>query len=82
MNPCIVKTPLVVKVNNALLVNIGQGDGDTKWKGWAWKLPLIKYVIVYFYTSLCTYFSVSNNLLHEKFIMYNLPHIKQIQLNY
>jgi hypothetical protein len=30
LKACIVNTPLVVKVNNAIPVNIGQGDGDTK----------------------------------------------------
>ena len=30
VNPCIVNTPLVVKVNKAVEVYIGQGDGDTK----------------------------------------------------
>jgi hypothetical protein len=30
LNPCIVNTPLVVKVNKAVEVYIGQGDGDTK----------------------------------------------------
>ena len=24
-------------------VKIGQGEGDTKWKGWAWKLLLIRF---------------------------------------
>lgn len=36
VNECIVNTPLVVKVNNAIDVYNGQGDGDTKWKGWPW----------------------------------------------
>lgn len=40
--PCIVWTPEVVIVNRLRLVNNGQGEGDTKWKGWAWKLLLIK----------------------------------------
>jgi hypothetical protein len=33
LNPCIVNTVLVVKVNKAAEVYIGQGDGDTRWKG-------------------------------------------------
>jgi hypothetical protein len=41
-------TPDVVKVNNEILVNNGQGDGDTKWKGWAWKLLLVIFVILIF----------------------------------
>jgi hypothetical protein len=28
--PCIVNTPAVVKVNNAMQENKGQGDGETK----------------------------------------------------
>jgi hypothetical protein len=28
---------LVAKVNKAILVYKGQGDGDTRWKGWSWK---------------------------------------------
>ena len=38
-------TALVVNVNNAIQVYKGQGEGDTKWKGWAWKLLLVKFVI-------------------------------------
>jgi len=38
LNPCTDKTNVVVKVNNDILVFIGQGEGDTRWKGWAWKL--------------------------------------------
>jgi len=34
--PCIVKTPEVVRVNKLIQVNSGQGEGDTKWKGWPW----------------------------------------------
>jgi len=30
LKPCIVNTPLVVKVNKAIHVYKGQGDGDTK----------------------------------------------------
>lgn len=39
--PCILSTPVVVKQNRIILVNIGQGEGLTKWKGWAWKLARI-----------------------------------------
>ena len=45
LKPCIVNTPEVVKVNNDIHVYNGQGEGETKWKGWAWKLLLIKFVI-------------------------------------
>lgn len=37
--------PAVVNVNKAIQVNKGQGEGETKWKGCAWKLLLIKFVI-------------------------------------
>ena len=37
-NPCILKTKEVVKFNKQKLVKIGQGEGETKWKGWFWKL--------------------------------------------
>jgi hypothetical protein len=30
LKPCIVNTPLVVKVNKAIQVYIGQGEGETK----------------------------------------------------
>lgn len=40
-NACIVNTKDVVRPNKDILVFKGQGDGDTRWKGWAWKLPLI-----------------------------------------
>ena len=39
-------TPEVVRVNSEILVNNGQGDGETKWKGWAWKLLLVIFVIL------------------------------------
>lgn len=44
-NPCIVRTPELVRVNRDKQVNTGQGEGETKWKGWDWKLLLIKFVI-------------------------------------
>ena len=34
-NPCIVKTPEQVSVKRERQVSIGQGEGETKWKGWA-----------------------------------------------
>ena len=40
LNVCIVNTPLHVKVNKDTHVKIGHGEGDTRWKGWAWKLLL------------------------------------------
>ena len=48
---CIVKTPELVKVNNTMLVLSGQGEGDTKWKGWAWKLLLFNFRILFYMLS-------------------------------
>lgn len=45
-NPCIVKTPEQVSVKRERQVNIGHTDGETRWKGCAWKLLLIKLVII------------------------------------
>jgi len=47
--PCINKTPAVVNVNRATQVNKGQGEGETKWNGCAWKLALVKFVIFFFF---------------------------------
>jgi len=35
LNPCMFKTAEVVSVNIETQVYNGQGEGDTKWKGWA-----------------------------------------------
>lgn len=48
LKPCIVKTPEVVSVNRETHVKIGHGDGETRWKGWAWKLLLIKLVMSFY----------------------------------
>ena len=42
---CKDKAALSVKLNKAILVYKGQGEGDTKWNGWSWNLLLIKFVI-------------------------------------
>ena len=42
---CMLNTPVVVRLNNIPLVNNGQGEGLTKWKGWAWKLDRILFDI-------------------------------------
>ena len=42
---CMLNTPVVVSVNKLKLIDIGHGDGDTKWNGCAWKLLLVKLVI-------------------------------------
>ena len=45
LNKCIDNAAFTVKVNNDILVYKGHGEGDTKWKGWSWKLLLVKVVI-------------------------------------
>jgi hypothetical protein len=42
---CIDKAVLVVNENRDILVYKGQGEGDTKWKGWCWKILLVISVI-------------------------------------
>ena len=38
MKLCIAKAALDVNTNKDILVYNGQREGDTKWKGWSWKL--------------------------------------------
>lgn len=38
IKPWKLNTAVVVTVNREKLVNIGHGDGDTRWKGWDWNL--------------------------------------------
>jgi len=45
LNAWIDKTNVVVKVSKDILVLIGQGEGDTRWKGWAWKLLRTKFLM-------------------------------------
>ena len=48
-------TALVVKVKSAMQVYKGQGEGETKWKGWPWKLLLVSWDITnkkYFFTNI------------------------------
>ena len=40
-----VNTPLNVLANKVVLVYKGQGLGETKWKGCAWNLALVIFVI-------------------------------------
>ena len=47
--PCIKQTVDVVNINNDILVYNGQGDGDTKWNGWFWKLLFDWYTLVISY---------------------------------
>ena len=43
------KTPDVAIANKEPDVKIGQGEGDTRWNGWALKLLLIKFVMDVFF---------------------------------
>ena len=45
LNKCIDNAAFIVKTNKEILVYNGQGDGDTRWNGWSWKLLLTKLVI-------------------------------------
>ena len=51
-NPCIDITPVVVIDNKLMELNNGQGEGLTKWNGWAWKTLLIfKDIFFYYFVS-------------------------------
>ena len=49
LKPCMVETAEVVVLQSAILVSIGQGDGETKWKGWDGKLLLIRFIMLFVY---------------------------------
>ena len=51
LNICIDRTVLEVKVKRAAEVKIGQGEGDTRWKGWPWKWLLVE-ILIYFITNI------------------------------
>lgn len=57
MNPCMVKTPVVVSDNKFIAAQTGHGLGDTKWKGWAWKLLLVRFDTINY-----TYFYIANTI--------------------
>jgi len=63
-NACIVNTPVVVRESKFIPVQTGQGEGDTKWKGWAWKLLLVRFDIINY-----IYFYITNyiRVLHIKY---------------
>lgn len=44
-NPWNDKTADVVRLNKLMDVYKGHGEGDTKWKGCAWKLLLCRFII-------------------------------------
>ena len=44
--PSAVKRPEVSKHNKLIQVQIGQGEGETKWKGWPWKCTRFKTGII------------------------------------
>ena len=52
-----VKTPVVVSDNKFIAVKTGHGLGDTKWKGWAWKLLLVRFDTINY-----TYFYIANTI--------------------
>ncbi len=54
-NPCIVSTPDVVSTKRDIEVYIGQGEGDTKWNGWTWKLFLVLNIISHVFIT-CPYY--------------------------
>jgi len=62
------KTPEVVRVNKLILVYNGQGEGETKWKGWAWKLLLCIFNKDYNYirVSIITKIYSNNTLSQER----------------
>ena len=45
IKPWKLNTALNVVASKHTLVLNGQGEGDTKWKGWAWNWLLVKLVI-------------------------------------
>ena len=45
-NVCINNAAPVVRAKREKLVKSGHGDGETKWKGCAWKFVLVKFVIL------------------------------------
>jgi hypothetical protein len=50
-NPCMFETADVVKVNKLIHVKRGQGEGETRWKGWPWKLLRFCIDIIIFFMS-------------------------------
>lgn len=69
LKPCMVNTPVVVKVNSAILVYSGQGEGETRWKGCAWKLLLIMFFI---FISILFKFRIACNQFITFLVMYFL----------
>ena len=48
-----VNTPVVVRVNKDRHVKRGQGEGETNWNGWAWKVLLVMFVIFFYLIKNC-----------------------------
>lgn len=61
-----VNTALRVSANKVKLVFNGQGLGETKWKGCAWKLLLIWLVILCIYHPVILLFNFVNNWIEIK----------------
>jgi len=51
-NICILNAPEVVNVSKLILVNIGHGEGDTIWNGWAWYSKVFIFLLLNLYTIL------------------------------
>ena len=50
LNICKLNAPVIVNAPIHILVNIGQGEGETKWKGWPtdlYKVLASKLIIFY-----------------------------------
>ena len=62
-------TPDVGKVNKLILVNIGQGEGETRWKGWPWNKLLFR-------------FDISKILYHKYLRLYRLKPFYVLMNNY
>lgn len=59
-----VNTALNVRVNKHKLVLNGHGDGETKWKGCAWNILLVKLVIL-----VLRVYNIFNNFLDKYFYL-------------
>jgi hypothetical protein len=70
---CRLNAVLVVRLNKAILVYKGQGEGDTKWKGWSWKLLLISWEIEFtkkhVYQGVSIYIYIENIKLYILYVV-------------
>ena len=66
LNMCKLNAPVIVNAPIHILVNIGQGEGDTKWKGWPTDLYIFldcKFMIIKVY-KFHTIFKVLFNFIY------------------